>query len=140
MRLVVDADVSGPRDQLLAMSRRAGDRQLMTILARDLEDYERRMFATSGGGTWPPDDTDTLEQKAGGRTLVDEGRLLRQMTSARIYGDSVQVDQGSLFYARFLRDGDRGMPRRNPAPRPSSKHAQEWANHVLGYIATGRAR
>jgi hypothetical protein len=140
MRLVVDVDVSGPVDQLREMSRRAGDRQLMTMLARDLEDYERRMFATSGDGSWPPDDADTLEQKSGARTLVDEGRLLRQLTSARVEGDSVVVDQGPLFYARFLRDGDRGMPRRDPAPRPSSRHVDEWARHVLDYIVTGRSR
>jgi phage gpG-like protein len=141
VRLVVDVDVSGPLAQLGGMRQRAENtRALMGILATGLEDYERTMFATSGEGTWAPDDVDTLEQKGGGRTLVDEGRLMRQLTTARIVGESAIVDQGTAFYGSFLRDGDRGMPRRNPAPAPQRRHVDRWADQVLGYITTGRLR
>lgn len=112
----------------------------MSLLARDLEDYEAEVFATRGFGAWARDDTDTVEQKGSSRVLVDTGGLLRQLTSARVYGDTVVVDQGTQFQARFLRDGDRGMPRRDPAPKPTRRHVQRWADHVLGYIVTGRAR
>jgi hypothetical protein len=140
VRLIVEVDASVPRDHLRQMSQRAGDaRPLMTLLARDLEDYERDVFTTRGFGAWPADDSDTVEQKGSTRVLVDTGGLLRQLTSARIMGETVIVDQGSHFYARFLRDGDRGMPRRNPAPRPERRHVQKWADNLVHFIITGRA-
>lgn len=142
MILEVEVDARGPAAELAGMAERVRSRSLMTILARDLEDYERDVFATRGFGAWPANDADTLEQKSGARVLVDTGGLLRQLTRADIAfaGDSVQVDQGTAFHARFLRDGDRGMPRRDPAPRPTSRHVQRWADHLIGYIVTGRAR
>lgn len=140
MKLGVVVDASVPRDHLRQMSTRASStRPLMTLLARDLEDYERDVFATRGFGAWPADDSDTVEQKGGTRVLIDTGGLLRQLTSARIMGETVIVDEGSKFYARFLRDGDRGMPRRDPAPRPERRHVQKWADRLLRFIVTGRA-
>lgn len=140
MKLGVEVDASVPRHHLEQMVGRVNNqRGLMGILARDLEDYERQAFATRGFGTWPADDADTVDQKGSSRVLVDTGGLLRQLTSARILGDTVIVDQGSHFHARFLRDGDRGMPRRNPAPKPTRTHVQKWAEHVLGYIVRGRS-
>lgn len=140
MRLLVDVDVSGPTHQLRQMTERVRSSTMMRILADDLEDYEVRMFRTAGEGSWPRDDADTLEQKGGGRTLVDEGKLMRELTRARIAGDTVVVDQGSAFYARFLRDGDRGMPRRNPAPKPDRSDVEEWGSHLLRFITTGQRR
>lgn len=139
MRLVVDADLGGAIGLFGDMRQRAENpRPLLELLGRELEDYERRIFATRGDGTWAPNDTDTLEQKTGGRVLVDQGRLLRQLTTARIAGETVRVDQGTAFYGRFLRDGDRGMPRRDPAPMPSRRDLQGWADQLMGYIRTGR--
>lgn len=142
MKLVVDADLDAPLELFGGMRDRANDpRALLQILGHELEDYERRMFATSGAGSWAPDDSDTLAQKGGsGRVLVDEGNLLRQLTDARVEGESAVVDQGSAFYGAMLRDGDRGMPRRNPAPMPSRRDLETWADQVLGYIRTGRRR
>lgn len=140
MRLIVDVDVERPRRQLGEMADRTRSSTMMRILADDLEDYETRMFRTAGDGTWPRDDADTLEQKGGGRTLVDEGKLMRELTRARIQGESVVVSQGSAFYGAFLRDGDRGMPRRNPAPMPDRSDLEEWGSHLLRFILTGRRR
>lgn len=140
MRVGIAVDASGPRDHLRQMSARAASpRPLMTLLARDLEDYEKEAFSTRGFGTWPADDSDTVDQKGSSRVLVDTGGLLRQLTSARIMGETVIVDEGSHFEARFLRDGDRGMPRRNPAPKPTSSHVQKWADRLLRFIVTGRS-
>lgn len=139
--ITIDADVSGPRRHFGDMARRVQQpRTLMGILARDLEDYEREAFATRGFGSWQPDDADTIEQKGGARVLVDDGNLLRQLTTARILGETVVVDRGSAFYGDFLRDGDRGMPRRNPAPKPTRRHVERWADQLLGYIVSGRTR
>ena len=141
MQLIVDVDVAGPRGLLRDMAGRLNSpRPLMGILARELEDYEREQFATSGGGTWAPDDPDTTALKGGGRVLVDTGKLRRQLTSARVVEDTAVVDQGDAYYARYLRDGDRGMPRRNPAPKPDVKQVQHWADQVLHYVVTGRSR
>jgi hypothetical protein len=139
VKLEVAVDASAPRGHLEQMLRRTNDqRGLMGILARDLEDYERDVFATRGFGAWDGLDADTVEQKGSSRVLVDTGGLLRQLTSARIMGETVIVDQGTHFHARFLREGDRGMPRRDPAPRPTRRHVERWADHVLGYIVRGR--
>lgn len=141
MRLEVAVDARGTRDELADMAERVRSRSIMGVLARGLEEYEREVFATRGFGAWAADDEDTLERKSGSRVLVDTGGLLRQLTHADVAfgGDSVQVDQGTAFHARFLRDGDRGMPRRDPAPRPTSRHVRSWADQVIGYIVTGKA-
>lgn len=139
--LVVDVVLEGPTSRLQGMADRLTHTgPLMKMLAHGLEEYEREVFATSGRGTWAPDDPDTVELKGTGRTLVDSGNLLRELTSAKISGDTVRVVNGDAFYARFLRDGDRGMPRRNPAPAPPRSTVSKWADQVLGYVIDGRTR
>lgn len=138
--LTFDVDVTGPVELLDAMVGRLDNiRGLMTLLAHELEDYEKDVFNTRGFGTWDANDPDTVDLKGGGQVLVDDGNLLRNLTAATISGDSVTVDQGDAFYGRFLRDGDRGMPKRDPAPRPTDAHLQKWAEQLLGYIVTGRS-
>lgn len=141
MRLLAEVDATGARTELAGMAERVQSRSLMTVLARGLEDYQREVFATRGFGAWPRNDEDTLEQKSGSRVLVDTGGLLRQLTHADVAfaGDSVQVDAGTLFHARFLKDGAGAMPRRDPAPRPTPRHVQRWADQLVGYIVTGKA-
>lgn len=137
--ITVDAQVRPAAKQVGEMRQRLDQpRQLMEILAHGLEDYEKRMFATRGEGKWAGNDEETLEQKSGSRVLVDTGRLMRQLTSARILGETVVVDRGSAFYADFHRDGDRGMPRRNPAPKPARRHVEQWAEQLAVYVVTGR--
>lgn len=138
MRLLVDVDVSGPVDQLHQMTERTRSSQLMRILADDLEEYETRMFRTRGDGEWARNDADTVEQKGGGPVLVDQGKLMRNLTRARIEGDSAIVSQGTAFYGSFLRDGDRGMPRRNPAPKPERSDLETMGSHLVRFILTGR--
>lgn len=112
----------------------------LIMLGRELEHYEREVFATRGHGSWAPLDADTLEQKGGGRMLVETGLLFRELTHAKLVGtDAVEVTQGAAFYARFQRDGDRGMPRRNPAPKPDRRHVQQWADAFVGWLVTGRS-
>lgn len=141
MQLLIEVDASGPRQLLGEMLGRVqSPRPMMALLARELEDYERDVFSTRGRGSWAPNDPDTVDLKGSGRVLVDGGNLLRQLTRARFVGDdSVVVDQGDAFYAGFLRDGKRGMPQRNAAPRPERRHVDEWADKLVRYIATGRS-
>lgn len=137
--LSIDVDIDGPVELLDAMvGRLDNSRGLMTLLAHELEDYEKDVFRTRAGGRWAADDPDTVDLKGSGQVLVDSGALLRQLTSATISGDSVVVDQGSVFYARFLRDGNRGMPKRDPAPAPTDAHVRRWAEQLVGYVVTGR--
>ncbi|HXH77313.1 hypothetical protein [Nocardioides sp.] len=139
--LTIEIDDRGPREHLDSMiDRLLNPRPMMTMLGHSLEEYEREVFRTRGFRSWAPDDADTVEQKGDSRVLVDTGQLLRQLTSARVVGDTVVVDQGDAFYAGFLRDGKGGMPRRDPAPKPSRRHVERWADQVLGYIVTGRTR
>jgi len=136
--LTIDANITAPRRQFGDMRARAEGRGLMTILARGLEEYERTMFATAGEGKWAPDDEETLAQKGGGRVLVDQGRLMRQLTHARILSNDVaEVSRGTAFYGDFLRDGERGMPKRDPAPMPDQRRLERWAEAVALYITTG---
>lgn len=142
MKLEVAFDATGTRDELASMAERVQSRSIMSVLGRGLEEYEAEVFASRGFGAWPRNDEDTLDQKSGSRVLVDTGGLLRQLTRAKVAfaGDSVQVDAGDAFYARFLRDGDGAMPKRNPAPRPTSRHVRRWADQVIDYIVTGKTR
>lgn len=139
--LIVDVDVSAPAALLDGMiGRLENQRTLMGVLAHGLEEYEEDVFASRGRGQWAPDDPDTIEAKGSGRVLVDSGDLLRNLTTARIQGDTVSVVQGDAFYGSFLRDGDRGMPRRDPAPAPERRDVERWAEQLLGYIVDGRTR
>jgi hypothetical protein len=142
MMLDVEIDATGPAALLDDMLGRLDNpRAGLAMLGRSLEEYERDVFGTRGRGTWEPLDADTLEQKAGGSIMRETGLLFRELTRARIVGtDAVQVDAGRAFYARFHRDGDRGMPRRNPAPAPTTAHVERWADQFVGWVVTGRDR
>lgn len=139
--LVVDVVLDGPKARLQGMADRlTHSGPLMKMLAHGLEEYERDVFATQGRGQWAPDDPDTVDLKGGGRVLVDSGNLLNELTHAEISGDTTSVLEGDAYYARFLRDGDRGMPRRDPAPAPPHGTVSKWADQVLGYVIDGRTR
>jgi hypothetical protein len=70
--------------------------------------------------------------------LVDTGSLLKHLTTSKVEADSAVVNQGDAFYGAFLRDGDRGMPRRDPAPVPDGSRVERWAEQVLGFLVEGR--
>lgn len=137
----VDVDVA-PAHGLLdtLVQRLENDRGIFDLLGGLLEDYERDVFATRGSGTWAPDSSDTIELKGSGRVLVDTGNLLNELTHARRVGEAVQVDAGDAYYARFLRDGDRGMPKRNPAPAPDGAQVSRWGDQLVGFLIDGRRR
>ncbi|NHA02033.1 hypothetical protein G5V59_26960 [Nocardioides sp. W3-2-3] len=48
------------------------------------------------------------------------------------------VNQGTAYYGRFHRDGDRGMEKRNPAPKPDQPVLAKWSRDLLGFVVTGR--
>ena len=139
MDLMIDTDVTAPREQLQKIRDRLEDpRALLTQAGLLLEEYETEVFRTRGHGQWESLDPATVDLKGSGRVLVDTGNLFDFLTNARIEGESVVVNQGAAHYGRFLRDGDRGMPRRDPAPEPPHATQQAWAEQLLGFIVDGR--
>lgn len=139
MDLLIAADVTGTAEQLAGIRRRLDDgRGLLQQCGLLLEEYERDVFATRGRGQWASLDSDTVELKGSTRVLVDTGNLLKNLTSAKVEGESVVVNQGDAYYGRFLRDGERGMPRRDPAPEPSGSVRETWSEQLLGYLVDGR--
>lgn len=139
MDLMIDTDVTAPREQLQKIRDRLEDpRALLAQAGLLLEEYETEVFRTRGHGQWESLDPATVDLKGSGRVLVDTGNLFDFLTNARIEGESAVVNQGAAHYGRFLRDGDRGMPRRDPAPEPPHATQQAWAEHLLGFIVDGR--
>lgn len=113
--------------------------EMLHILGGFLEQYEHEMFRSGGAGQWAQDDLVTAELKGSNMVLVDSGFLADQLTHAKLDGtDAVHVTQGEAFYGRFLRDGDRGMPKRDPAPAPGRGDIERWADSLALYIATGQ--
>lgn len=139
MDLMIDTDVTAPREQLQKIRDRLEDPSaLLTQAGLLLEEYETEVFRTRGHGQWESLDPATVDLKGSGRVLVDTGNLFDFLTNARIEGESAVVNQGAAHYGRFLRDGDRGMPRRDPAPEPPHATQQAWAEQLLGFIVDGR--
>jgi hypothetical protein len=139
VQLVIDADVAAGRDELQAIADRLEDpRTILALLGSLLTEYEVGVFATQGRGRWAMDDPATVALKHSGRVLVDTGHLLNQLTNVKYDGDdTVKVNQGDAFYGRFLRDGDRGMPKRDPAPMPQDSDVERWAQKLLDYLVSG---
>lgn len=127
-------------DQFDQMTARTEGRAALSLLGELLEDYEREVFATRGFGKWESLDPDTIAQKGSRRAMVDTGNLLDELTAAKIRGDAVEVTAGDAKYATYLRDGSRGMPKRDPAPEPTSQRVQQWAEQLTHFIATGKGR
>lgn len=136
----LDVDVDEAVDTLNAMANRVEGRASMTLLADLVEEEQASLFASSGRGQWAANDPATVLQKGGSRVLVDSGLLLRELTAVRVAGDDVVVDAGAASeYARHLRNGARGMPKRDPSPDPSPATVTKWADALLGHIVEGRA-
>lgn len=117
-------------------------KSLLLLMADEIRDYEKTVFASAGLGTWGALDPSTVAEKHGGRILVDTGGLLKSLTSRggggvqRIAGDSVTVATTEIS-AVMAQRGARGMPKRNPAPKPSSGIVQGWARTLLGALIDG---
>lgn len=140
MRLVIDVDATTPRQKVQEIRERVeSPRALLAQMGLLLEEYETDVFRSRGRGQWAPDDPATVQLKGSGRVLVDTGALLDYLTNARIEGESVFVNQGNAHYGAFLRDGDRGMPKRDPAPEPPHGVQQDWADKLLGLVVDGRS-
>lgn len=141
MELVIDVDVTAPREALDQIRGRLDQpRTLLQRMGLLLEEYEREVFATRGHGQWQTLDPATVDLKSSGQVLVDAGDLLGFLTTATVENDdTVAVNQGDAFYGRFLRDGDRGMPRRDPAPEPPHDTQEQWADEVLAFLTDGLA-
>jgi len=138
--LLIDTDVTAAREHLQGIRDRLEDpRALLTQAGLLLEEYETEVFRTRGRGQWESLDPATVELKGSGRLLVDTGNLFDFLTTARIEGESAVVNQGAAHYGRFLRDGDRGMPRRDPAPEPPDSTQQAWADQLLGFVVDGHS-
>ena len=112
-------------------------RTALEVLGDLFEDYERDVFATRGRGQWAGLDPATAKLKNSGRVLVDTGNLLRELTRAHIDSESVYVDAGDAHYAKYLRDGARGMPKRDPAPEPPAATVAAWADELLAFLVDG---
>lgn len=140
MDLVIDVDVEAPRAALQQIHDRL-DRPdaLLRRMGLLLEDYEREVFATRAHGQWQTLDPATVDQKSSSRVLVATGALFDELTSAEVEGDAVVVNQGDAYYGRFLRDGERGMPRRDPAPEPPHDTQEQWADDILAFLTEGLA-
>jgi hypothetical protein len=137
--LNVDVELKAPRRTLDDIIGRLEEpRPMLTMLGDVLVDYERDLFSSAGHGRWASDDPATAALKNSGRVLVDTGGLLDQLTDAHLGDEYVEVNQGVAFYGRFLRDGDRGMPRRDPAPLPTASEVQDWADRLATFILEGR--
>lgn len=138
MELVIDIDVTAPRAALQQVRDRLDRPEpLLQRMGLLLEDYEREVFATRGHGQWETLDPATVELKGSSRVLVATGALFDELTTATVDGESAVVNQGDAFYGRFLRDGERGMPRRDPAPEPPLDTQEQWADDVLAFLTDG---
>lgn len=138
--LTVEIEAPGARQLLQDMQERLNNPTgLRRIMGDLLVDYEREVFATRGFGRWAADDPVTARLKGNGRVLVDTGALFDNLTTVNdVDEDTVSVNQGDAFWGRFLRDGDRGMPRRDPAPKPSEATVSGWGQRILDYLIEGR--
>lgn len=140
MDLVIDVDIEAPRAALQQIHDRLDRPEaLLGRMGLLLEDYEREVFATRAHGQWQTLDPATVDQKGSSRVLVATGALFDELTSAEVEGDAVVVNQGSAYYGRFLRDGERGMPRRDPAPEPPHDTQEQWADDILAFLTEGLA-
>lgn len=145
-RLVVDVDVD-PAAGLLdgVRERLENPRPLLELMAEEIRDYERDVFATRGFGRWPALDPDYAKRKGGGRMLVDTGGLLDSLTRhpargavQRISGDSVTV--ASTDVAAIMHKHGRHVPRRDPAPAPPRRYVAKWAQTLLRAVVDGERR
>lgn len=140
MHLEVEWHARGPRRRLGRIEERLDDPQgMLRHLLPELHDYEAEVFATEGHGEWAPNAAGTLETKGSGRVLVNTGALMADLTGGRgdVSGETLSVGT-SKAYAGYLRDGARGMPRRNPTPTPDNGTVREWGTHLLTYVVDGR--
>jgi hypothetical protein len=120
-------------------------RQALEAVADDIRDYEAEVFRTGGLGDWPSVEADWAQRKRGNRTLVDTGELLKSLTRYPATGAVQKITDDSVTVATTLvagimaQRGD-GGPERNPAPAPSRRHVERWAQTLLqGLIdQTGR--
>lgn len=110
---------------------------LLDALVDEVHKYERDLFDSAGDGAWPALSEKTVQLKGSSRILVDSGDLLDQLTTASdISGDDAEV-VARTAYARFHKYGTGRMPRRDPAPEPSSAKVGEWAEVLLDTIVDG---
>ncbi|SDC46103.1 hypothetical protein [Nocardioides lianchengensis] len=138
--LAIDVDVSAGTELLQQIIDRLDNpRDALTVLGDLLGDYEREVFATDGFGTWATLDPATVRAKDCNRILVDTGEALRHLTgSPDISGESVTASGPS--YLDYLRQGARGMPKRDATPTPTPAHLDDWAEGLLGSLVHGRRR
>lgn len=137
MDLLIHAEVAGTRDYLDGVRRRLESPALLSQLGGLMADYQAEVFHTRNRGKWAPDDPVTVSLKGSSRVLVDSGELFDSLTTARIEGETVTLHEGDAFYARFHRAGERGMPRRDPAPEPSASQQTDWVDSLLTYVVEG---
>lgn len=133
----VDVDNAGLLDDIRG---RLDSRLPLQVLGDALVDYERQAFATRGFGTWDGLDPETIAEKGSSRVLIDNGDLLRELTSPsslQYSGDTVTLATSQLS-ALFAKRGARGAPKRDAAPKPTSQHVAGWAEELLGALVTGR--
>lgn len=138
--LVADADTRTAVGLLEDIADRLDrPRPVLELLGTELEEYEDEVFATHGHGAWPSLDPATQRAKGSGRILVASGDLLASLTGrAQVDGEGVELTGPS--YLSYLRSGTSRMPKRDPAPEPPPAQVDDWAEVVLGYVATGRRR
>lgn len=138
--LSVDVELSAGRRLIHQIEARLDGHAdgVRNLLGDILEEYEKDLFASNGRGQWASLDRATVKAKGGGRTLVDTGGLMRLMTHSERTSDGARVAAGWPY--GNLKKGARGMPKRDPAPLPSRRTIDQWAERVLGFLVDGTAR
>jgi hypothetical protein len=148
----VDCDVSGAVEaarHVDEVGERASDaRPVLKIVQKVIADGVEANFRGGGGRfgePWEPNRPGTLARKArmgqGSETLVGNGDLGAALTGGkgkrRRLGKSSTAVGVALFYARFLNDGTKFMPRRKVIGISDADRARS-VNYVERYVIEGR--
>jgi phage gpG-like protein len=137
VRFLLDAELDAGVDMLDAVRERFEDaRPGLERVADDMRKYEKSVFSTRGGSRtrWKP----TEEDKR--RILVDTGGLLKSLTVEGAPNAVEKITADSVFIgtthpaAIHHQRGRKGMPRRNPVPKPSPRRVKNWAQTFLSAL------
>lgn len=108
------------------------------VMRDALIDHIEETYETGNRGEWASLDPATTKAKGSRRILIDTGNLLKNLRDPKVSGTAVVASSGSAFYAKFLKEGARGMPKRDPAPEPDHGFVADLTEALTAYLAEGR--